>query len=226
MRLLIADDHTLVRAGLRRLLEEIPAVEVIGEADSGEALLEMALRQTPDAVIIDLQMPGLNGLQTAERLLLQRPRLPVVILSMHDNPAYVRRAFEIGVLGFVLKNSAPVELGMALRAAAQGRRFVSSELAARMFADERAVAPLEALTERQRQVLERIAAGMSTREIAADLGLSVKTVETHRARIMERLGLRNHRELMRFAVRASDGDALLGGASRIVDAGASPSERK
>lgn len=204
MRVLLADDHTLVRAGIRRLLESFGDIEVVAEARSGRETLELAHLHRPDVALLDLSMPEGNGLETTARLRDQLPTIAVVIMSMHADLAHVREALDRGARGFVVKDGAVAELELALRAAIAGQTFLSPEVSGRMVSSlmrgQRAEG-VEALSPRQREILARIGRGESTKEIAATLGISVKTVETHRTRMMETLGCRRAAELLRLAIR-------------------------
>ena len=206
IRLLVADDHTLVRAGLRGLLEGLTGVEVVGEAGDGHEALRLAAQLRPDIVLVDIGMPGLNGLEVAGRLATQDNAVRVLILSMHTSEEYVLRALRAGCAGYLLKRSAVSELEVAIRAVARGEVYLSPAVS-RQVVDEYvartggATDPLEALTPRQREVLQLVAEGHTSKEIANQLGLSVKTIEAHRAQIMERLGLQDVAGLVRFAVR-------------------------
>lgn len=212
MRVLICDDHTLVRAGLRRLLEGFEGVEVVAEASNGEEAVAKARLTLPDAVLLDLSMPGRGGFEALDELRQVVPQSAVVIMSMHDDPMHVRAALARGASGFVVKEGAPAELEIALRAAVSGRTFLSPQVSAPQLHGPRArngngaakPCDVDGLPPRQRQILAALGAGRTTKQIAADLGISIKTVETHRARIMETLGCRNAVELLRVAVRAHD----------------------
>lgn len=204
MRVLLADDHTLVRAGIRRLLESFGDIEVVAEARSGRETLELAHLHRPDVAVLDLSMPEGNGLETTARLREQLPGIAVVIMSMHADLAHVREALDRGARGFVVKDGAVAELELALRAAIAGQTFLSPEVSGRMVSSFMRGSPrteLESLSPRQREILLRIGRGESTKEIAAALGISVKTVETHRTRMMETLGCRRAPELLRLAIR-------------------------
>jgi len=204
MRVLLADDHTLVRAGVRRLLEGIAGVEAVDEAqDASEALL-LAQRLQPDVAFLDIAMPGRSGLDVLPELRVLAPATAVIMMSMHADLAYVRSALERGARGFVVKDSAPAELELALRAVSSGETFLSPRLSSRMMGltgTGSARSDLDALSPRQSEILRLMAKGRGTKEIASDLGISVKTVETHRARMMEALGIRRANDLLRFAVQ-------------------------
>jgi DNA-binding NarL/FixJ family response regulator len=206
IRVLLADDHTLVRAGLRGLLIGIAGVEVVGEAEDGHEVLSMASELDPDVVLLDVGMPGLNGLDAAAQLVKANDRRRVLILSMHSAEEYVLRALRAGCAGYLLKRSAVSELEIAVRAVARGETYLSPGVSKQVVDDYvgrtgGASDPLEALTPRQREILQLVAEGNTSKEIAERLGLSFKTVEAHRAQIMERLNLQDVTGLVRFAVR-------------------------
>ncbi|MCG8276543.1 response regulator transcription factor [Stenotrophomonas sp. NLF4-10] len=204
MRVLIVDDHTLVRAGLCRLLQGFAGVEVAAEASNAEQALELALQHHPDVVLLDLSLPGRSGLEALSDIRTRLPQARVVMMSMHDDTQHVRDALDRGAAGFVVKDAAPQELELALHAACSGQVFLSPQISARMLAPaqgrERPTG-IAALSPRQRQILRRLGNGQSTKEIAADLGISAKTVETHRARMMEALGCRRANDLLLLAAR-------------------------
>lgn len=204
LRLLLADDHTLVRAGLRALLDGMDGVTVVAEADNGEQAVALALEHEPDVALLDITMPGINGLQAAERILAQLPDTRIVILSMHSGEEYVNRALALGVSGYLVKDAATRELRAALEAVAAGQTYLSPRLTSRLFGSrphQGEPAPKSALTTRQTEVLRLLALGRSVKEIAHELQLSAKTVETYRAQIMVRLGLRDIASLVRYAIR-------------------------
>lgn len=205
LRLLLADDHTLVRAGLRALLDAIPGVSVVAEAGDGEEAVALAASQRPDIALLDITMPRLNGLQAAERILAERPDTRIIILSMHAAEEYVNQALRLGVSGYLLKDAATLELQAAIEAVAAGSRYLSPRVTTQLLQAKGlrpAVPPgSPQLTPRQTEVLKLLAAGRSIKEIAFDLHLSAKTVETHRAQIMERLGVRDLASLVRYAIR-------------------------
>ncbi|MEI8357733.1 MAG: hypothetical protein RL698_2250 [Pseudomonadota bacterium] len=217
-RVLLVDDHTLVRAGIRKLLEAIPEVEVVGEAGTGREALAGMRQFGPDVVVMDIGMPDMNGLEATALMRAEKPLVKVLILSMHRADEYVLEAMRVGAAGYLLKESATAELGLAIEAASRGEKYLSPAVSGAIVRS--AMAPGETpppgaaaglvtnaseasakLTPRQRDILRRIAAGGSTKEIAYDLGLSSKTVETHRAQLMDRLGIHDVAGLVRFAIR-------------------------
>jgi len=207
VRVLIVDDHTLVRAGLSRLLQTFAGVDVVAEAANADQAVDLAAIHRPDVVLLDLSLPGRTGLEALSEILQQVPETRVVMMSMHDDPLHVRDALDRGAAGFVVKDAAPLELELALRTAAGGEVFLSPRISSRMIAPligrSRQARPqgVAALPPRQRQILAQIGRGLSSKEIASSLGISVKTVETHRARMMEALGCRRASELVLLAVR-------------------------
>ena len=207
IRLLLADDHTLVRAGIRSLLESIEGVEVIAETGDGREALELIAKHRPDVALIDIGMPGLNGLEVAKRAAQESPRTRIVILSMHGDENYVNRALRAGVAGYLLKGAAVAELPLALQSVMRGETYLTPKISkhvveALLRDTEEESTPLQSLTERQREILQLIAEGHSTKEIAGILEVSTKTVETHRIRLMERLDIHDVPGLVRFAIRA------------------------
>jgi len=205
LRILLVDDHKLVRAGIRSLLGEIEGVEVVAEASDGAEALLLAERERPDVVLMDIAMKGMNGLDAAARLRERLPTAKVVILSMHTSEEYVLLALRAGAAAYLIKDSATSELELALQSVMRGETYLSPAISRQVVEGyvQRvgAGAAGDPLTPRQREVLKRIAEGGSTKEIAFALNLSVKTVETHRAQIMERLGIRDVAGLVRYAMR-------------------------
>jgi DNA-binding NarL/FixJ family response regulator len=191
LRLLIADDHGIVRGGLRVLLDRQADMEVVAEAADGAEALAAALEHRPDVAVLDVTMPRLTGLDVARRLAEEAPRVRVLVLSMHDDEHLVGEALQAGALGYVVKHQAGTELVEAVRAVARGERFAPA------FADG-AVQPL---SPREREVLTLIADGHRNRDIAALLGMAEKTVESHRGNILRKLGMRDRVELVRYAIR-------------------------
>lgn len=206
LRLLLVDDHALVRAGMKALLASFPDLEVVGETDDGALAVGLAGKLHPNVVLMDIAMHGLNGLDATARIRHQHPEVRVIILSMHSNEEYVFQALRAGASGYLLKDSATSELEFAVRAVARGETYLSPPISKavvdgyvqRMMTEQ----PLDLLTPRQREILQLVAEGGSTKEIAHRLGLSVKTIEAHRSQIMERLGIHDIPGLVRFAVRA------------------------
>lgn len=206
IRVLVVEDHTLVRAGMHALLHNMPGVEVVAEAGDGHTALRLIEQYHPDVVLMDIALPGLNGLDTLAEAK-QYPGTHVIILSMHANDEYVRRALQGGAVGYLLKGSDPAELELAVRAAARGDFYLSPAVSKHVVAsyvrhvdDEGHSA--EQLTPRQRQILQLIAEGRTTHEIATTLTIGAKTVETHRAHLMERLDIHDVAGLVRYAIRA------------------------
>ena len=206
LRVLLADDHTLVRAGLRSLLQQMENVEVVAEAEDGRQVLAAVAEHRPDVVLMDISMSGMNGLEATLQLKRDRPEVRVIILSMHATEEYVLQALRAGASGYLLKDSAPLELALALQAVARGESYLSPPVSRQVVESYvqrtgREAQPLAALTPRQREILQLIAEGNSTKEIASRLALSVKTVETHRSQLMERLSIRGVAGLVRYAIR-------------------------
>ena len=208
MRMILADDHQLVRAGLRALLRSFPDVEVLAECGDGHDALALVNRMQPDVLLLDVTMPGLNGLEVARRVPKASPRTRVLILSMHAGPEYVAQALRAGVAGYLIKDSAVDELRVALDSIRAGLPYLSPAISHSVLSGylrtgdcppERA--QLDVLTPRQREVLQLVAEGLGTREIAARLHLSVKTVESHRSQLMDRLDIFDVPGLVRLAIR-------------------------
>jgi DNA-binding NarL/FixJ family response regulator len=214
IRVLLADDHELVRAGFRALLAGLSDVEVVAEADDGRAALALVAAHQPDVVLMDISMPGLNGLEATGRIVKEFPRTRVIILSMHANEDHVLLALRKGASGYLLKGARLAELDLAVRSVARGEVYLSPAVSKHVLADylQRAGEPsapsagegssIERLTARQREVLQLIAEGGTVKQIAQTLGISAKTVETHRAQIMERLAIHDLAGLVRYAIRA------------------------
>jgi DNA-binding NarL/FixJ family response regulator len=206
VRILIADDHRLFREGLRSLLGREPTFEVVGEAANGREALARAREMAPDIVLMDMAMPGLNGVEAIRRLREEQPRCRVLAVSMHSSHSYVLRALQAGAAGYVLKDAAYLELTRAIHSVLHGGVYLSPEVAGELVEEhlQHLAAhhpPRETLTPREREVLQLMAEGAGTREIAKMLGVSVKTVETHRRNIMHKLDLHSVAELTKFAVR-------------------------
>lgn len=207
LRVLLADDHVLFRAGLRALLQSSPNIQVVAEANTGYEAIEMAKQHRPDVAVLDISMKELNGLAATAKIKAEVPSVKVVILSMHDLEDYIREAFQAGASAYLLKDSAEPELELALAAVARGETYLSPRVSKRMVdaflqkpgTDAPAAAPL---TPRQREILQLIAEGHSTKEVAFRLGVSIKTVEAHRAQMMDRLDIHDVPGLVRYAIRA------------------------
>ncbi|HEY3823383.1 MAG TPA: response regulator transcription factor [Bryobacteraceae bacterium] len=198
IRVLLADDHSLVRRGFRRLLEDEPGLKVVGEACDGVEAVELARSLRPDVIVMDMSMPGLNGTQATIEILKFLPGAGIVILSMYEEANYVRNAMKAGARGYLLKNASEVDLAAAVRNVARGHKMIDEKLRNPVDLPNEAEATL---TPRERQILQLIAEAKSTREIATLLDLSVNTVAVHRANIMDRLGLHKTAELVLYAVR-------------------------
>lgn len=205
IKVLLADDHGIVREGLRRVLEDSDEIEVIAEAADGQAALDEAMNKKPDVAVIDISMPGMDGLEVTTRLNSYCPDVPVLILTMHDEEQYVIRAIEAGAMGYVTKQSAPEQLVAAVKKIHAGRRYLtekaSEALALRVIRGDKSRTLTESLSMRELQVLRKLAMGSTNREIAISYNISVKTVDTYRSRILKKLNLRNNAELSRYAIQ-------------------------
>ena len=204
MRILIADDHGIVRSGLRLLLDRQPDMEVVAEAQDGVEAVEAALAQRPDLCILDVAMPRLTGLQAAHEIRSHAPDMSVLILSMHDDERYVFEALQAGAAGYVLKREADHDLVDAVRAVGRGEAFLTNAAERsliRAWMDEEASGPADTLTAREREVVKLIAEAHTNAQIAGILHLSEKTVESHRANVLRKLGMRDRVELVRYAIR-------------------------
>jgi DNA-binding NarL/FixJ family response regulator len=202
IRILLAEDHVMFRQGLRVLLEQAGMV-VIGEASDGQEALRMAHEHTPDVAVLDIAMPHLNGLETARRLRETVPQTKIVLLTMHTEEPYVLEALQAGTVGYVLKTQAAADIVQAIRDALQGAIYLSPRVANAVVQAylTRSTLPPDPLTSREREILQRIAEGQTTKEIAARLGLSVKTVESHRINLMRKLDIHETATLVRYAIR-------------------------
>ena len=206
IRLLLVDDHLLIRASLRSLLTEYPGIEVVGEAGDGREAIEMVGRHQPDVGLMDISMAGLNGLEATRLIRKEFPQVQVIVLSMHAGERQVLQALRAGAGGYILKDSAPRELELAIESVARGKLFLSPAISRQVIevflgqmggqAD-----PLDQLTPRQREILQLIAEGHSSKQIAHRLDASVKTIESHRASLMERLDIHDIAGLVRYAIR-------------------------
>jgi len=207
IHVILADDHTLVRAGIRALLEKLPEVKVVGEAGDGREVLNLVKAHPPDVVLMDIAMPGLNGLEAAERMARDFPKVRVIMLSMHNNEEYVLRAIKAGATGYLLKKAATAELETALHRVVDGEIYLSREISTQLhkkfplqgIADRKG--PLEQLTGRQREILQLIAEGRNTKQIGETLKVSPKTIEYHRMKLMNCLNVHDIAGLVRFALR-------------------------
>jgi two-component system invasion response regulator UvrY len=205
IKVLLADDHAIVRAGLRRIIEEREDLEVIAEADEGRNAIKLAIEKKPDVAVIDISMPGLDGLEVINQLKIHLPSLPVIVLTMHEEEQYVVRAIEAGAMGYVTKRSAPEHIVKAIHQVMSGSRYLTAEaseaLALRVAKGAGGKSSLDSLSNRELQVLRRLAMGHTNHEIADAYGISTKTVDTYRLRLLKKLNLRNNAELSRFAIQ-------------------------
>jgi DNA-binding NarL/FixJ family response regulator len=215
IRIILADDHALVRGGIRALLDKLPGIQVIAEASDGREALRLVEIHRPDIILMDIAMAGMNGLEATLRLARDYPGVRVIILSMHTNEEYVLKALRLGASGYLLKDAGITELELAIKSVAQGETYLSPPVSKHVIAsymkrvgDTPAGAnnldpenALDKLTLRQREILQLIAEGQTTQEIAQKLNVSVKTVETHRMQLMERLDIHDIASLVRFAIR-------------------------
>ncbi|RCK74235.1 MAG: DNA-binding response regulator, LuxR family [Anaerolineae bacterium] len=208
IRVFLADDHTLVRDGLKFILETEADIRVIGAAGDGKTAVQECLRQKPDVILMDIAMPTINGIEATAQILRQEPSLKVIILSMHETRQHILNALKAGANGYLLKESAGEEVIQAVRAVVQGRRYLSQRIAERILDDYLFLQemveqkdPLEKLSERERQVLKLVVEGKSNLEIAQTLFLSIKTVETYRSRIMAKLEINDLPTLVKFAIQ-------------------------
>lgn len=204
--IIVADDHGIVREGLRRLLESEPDFEVVGEAADGREVLEAVARSSPAIVVLDITMPRLGGLETLERLRSAHPGTKVVLLSVHGDPPFVRSAIALGADGYVLKNGRAAEIVSAIRAVVNGGSYFSPAVAREIVEQLRTPRPasddpFSLLSGREREVLHLVATGLSAKEVAVELSVSTKTVEAHRTSLMRKLGVRKATELVRYALR-------------------------
>lgn len=204
IRVIIADDHHLVRQGIRALLERVGDIEIIGEADNGQEALELVGQLAPDILIVDISMPRMNGIQTADRVGALRSLTQVIILSMHSDKILVRQAIKAGVKGYLLKNALAEELILAVRAAARGETYLSpaiSEIVVRDAVRSTEDTAIDRLSPREREVLQLIAEGLANADIARALTVSLKTVEKHRANLMDKLDIHDVAGLTRIAIK-------------------------
>lgn len=203
INIILVDDHPIVRKGLRQIISEQGISRLIDEASDGSEALEKISKKKYDIVILDISMPGAGGLDVLKQIIVQYPKLPVLILSMHPEEEYAVRAMRAGAMGYLTKKSAPDELGTAITRITQGRRYITSSLAeqlADVLHGEHEGAPHESLTDREYQILLMIASGKRLKEIAGELMLSPKTVSTYRGRILEKMGIRSNADIVRYAI--------------------------
>lgn len=205
IKILLVEDHRLVRAAVRRLLEDERGLQVVAEAADGKEALELYAKHSPDVVLMDVTMPGMDGIEATKRLTKkQKNPAKVIVFTMHADEHYAARLLRMGASGYVVKDAAPEELVQAIRSVHAGQRFVSSTLRdalALRVVDGLGEEPVDVLTDREFQVLGRLAAGANNREIAQELNVSVKTIDAHRLNLLSKLGIRNNAELTRFAMQ-------------------------
>jgi DNA-binding NarL/FixJ family response regulator len=213
IKVLLADDHALVRAGIISLLQQLSGIQVIAEAGDGHETLRLIKETSPDIVLLDISMPGLNGLEITDRVNKEFPKIRIIILSMHMNEEYVLHAIRVGAAGYLLKNSGIEELELAIKSVARGEMYLSPPVSRQVIMDyikrfnsktghKKSKSELcEILTPRQREILQLIAEGSTTKEIANKLKVSIKTVDTHRTQLMERLDIHDIAGLVRYAIR-------------------------
>ena len=197
IRIVLAEDHRLIRAGIRALLKEVPRTEVVAETGDGQEALRLIREHRPEVALLDISMPGLNGLDVAARVSKELPDVRIIILSVHTQEEFVSNALSSGVSGYLLKDADPVELGLAIQSVMAGQIYLSPSVTRHVLRDS----PLEDLTSRQREIVQLLAEGRTAKEIASILGLSAKTVETHRSQIMQRLNIHDLPGLVRYAIR-------------------------
>jgi DNA-binding NarL/FixJ family response regulator len=207
IRILLADDHTLVRSGIRSLLEDEPGLSVIGEAEDGRVAVTMACKLKPDVVIMDIAMPLLNGLEATRQIKMQCPGVKVLILSMHDNEEYIRQVLEAGAMGYILKDAAARELISAIQSVYRGEAVLSPAVTRLVIEDylrwggTRPQEESDSLSPREREVLQLIAEGYTNKQIAEILSISIKTVQAHRNNLMQKLDLHDRGELIKYAIQ-------------------------
>ncbi len=205
IRILLADDHSIVRAGLRRIIEDSGDIEVVAEAADGREAVEKVRETLPDVAVIDISMPVLDGLEVVSQLHHYYPKMPILILTMHEEEQYVFRGISAGAKGYITKRSAPEQMVNAIRKVHAGGRYLSDtaaeSLAQRLASGTQERLPLDTLSNREIQVLRHLALGKTTREIAEAYHISIKTVDTYRYRLLKKLNLRNNADLSRFAIQ-------------------------
>jgi DNA-binding NarL/FixJ family response regulator len=206
IRVVLAEDHTMVRAGISRLVEELAGVELVGVAEDGQEALELVRQTAPDVLLLDITMPRLSGLGVLARVTADAPGTRVIMLSMHDNEEYVGQALKAGASGYLLKDSDLAELGLAIRAVVRGGSYLTPAVSRHLVrgfthGQLQGESPFERLTPRQTEIVQLVAEGHRNAEIASILGMSIKTVETHRTQLMARLGVHDVTGLVRYAIR-------------------------
>ena len=203
IRVLLADDHGVVRQGFRMILSQQPDIQVVGECGTGNEAVDLATRLSPDVIVLDIAMPGMNGVEAARQIRQNAPQCHILVLSMHSDPAYVRETLRVGAKGYLLKDSIDRDLLTAVRAVARGEGFLSPAVSATVLADyqKHVTDPLDLITPRERQLLQMLAEGKTSKDIAVELKISVYTVDAHRSRIMKKLQLRSIGDLVRFALQ-------------------------
>jgi len=206
IRILLADDHSIVRDGLRRIIEDAGDMAVIAEANDGHEAIHQVQKNCPDVVVMDVSMPGMDGLEAVAQIHGNYPELPILMLTMHEEEQYVVRCISAGAMGYVTKRSAPEDLVKAIRKIHGGGRYLTASaaeaMAMRMARGKEGLSPLDALSDREIQVLKNLALGKTNREIAEVYFISIKTVDTYRLRLLRKLNLRNNAELARFAIQS------------------------
>ena len=205
IKVLLADDHGIVRAGLRRIIEESGKMQIIAEVSDGKKAVQRGIEKKPDVAIIDISMPGYDGLEVTKQLTDYYPDLPVIILTMYEEEQYIIRSIEAGAMGYLSKNAAPEELVNAIEKVMTGKRYLTEQaaeaLALRLIKGTQGKSLIDSLSTRELQVLRRLALGNTNKEIADNYNLSVKTIDTYRQRLLKKLGLRNNAELSTFAIQ-------------------------
>jgi DNA-binding NarL/FixJ family response regulator len=205
MRIVLADDHAIVREGLKRIVGDVADLQVVGEAADGGEVMQRVRELDFDVLVLDLSMPGRSGMELIKQVKAEKPKLRILVLSMHQETQYAVRAIKSGASGYLTKESAPAQLEQAIRKIASGGAYISAEVAEQLalgaMPGGAAAAPHEALSDREFEVLRRLAAGESVSDIAAALNLSVKTVSSHKANLMAKLGLQNPTDLVRYALK-------------------------
>ena len=207
IRILLADDHTILRSGIRSLLEDEPGLSVIGEAEDGRTAVAMACKLKPDVAIMDIAMPLLNGLEATRQIKMQCPGVKVLILSMHDNEEYIRQVLEAGAMGYILKDAAARELISAIQSVYRGEAVLSPAVTRLVIEDylrwggARPQDEIDGLSPREREVLQLIAEGYTNKQIAEILSISIKTVQAHRNNLMQKLDLHDRGELIKYAIQ-------------------------